>query len=94
MNAKRGKTSIGCFFVFWLCLFSYTLWVERVSYSIYNHPLIEIITIAFILLPVLGITFGIFGMIKKESPKLYCTIGVLLNFFPNFFLALFVGAGL
>jgi len=58
-----------------------------------DNPLLIAIYSYYILWPFLGISLGFIGRIKKESPKWYSVIGLVLNLGLLLFLVLYVIQG-
>ena len=74
MNAMLGKSSIGCFVAYWIC----------VSFRIisddgrFKRFVVET-NVALFLLLVCGFVLSIIGIKRKESPKAYCVTSFVLH---------------
>ena len=83
MKAKYGIISIGCFIAYPLSMFffGFLSWLLRCG-----DGLLWMALRTYVLCAIVGIIFGVVGAIKKESPKRYFIIGLLLNTLLGFLL--------
>ena len=78
MNAKYGKISIGCFIAFPLVVVFFVL-LSNFLHAGDGSPLFALAFLTYYLCIILGIVYGVVGIVKKESPKYFSIIGLLLN---------------
>jgi predicted membrane protein len=71
VNAKFGTISLGCFAVFWA--------IAIYSAQISSHALLPPFFWAWAVCLPFGIITGKIGTRRKESPKWYSIVGLLLN---------------
>ena len=74
MKAKFGKLSIG-FFIAMIIIVTSLIAKSR------SDELLRVILVAYFMLPLLGVIFALLGLVKKEKPKVYYIIGIILNLF-------------
>jgi len=73
MSAKLGKLSIGCSITLWCVFFGGNL-----IFGVDESLLLPALLISF-LLPLGGVILAIRGLMKKESPRVYSIIGLILS---------------
>ena len=81
MKLNYGKTSCYCFIAFWVFTLAWFFIDGKTRVYSRNNPFLEWICFGLpFFIPCLGIFFAVLGAMKKESPKLHCIVGFVLNF--------------
>ena len=73
---NNGKASGRCFAAFWIFTLLGCIAGKTATYC---HFLERFYMVLTFLIPCFGIFFAVLGIIKKESPKIHCIVGFVLN---------------